>query len=421
MSKVIIKENVCENEGKTTLKEFEIRKFAGKFIKAILHFFGYCVITPLSYIIPKANYVVLISRFGDLDGNLKYLYMYLTGLEENAEFVFLTGKKEVFNTLKEKQIKVWFYPSASTMLRLLRTRLIIVDGNEWVKQLKYYFLAGSKKTQVWHGTGIKTIGLLKPKIKSLNKLQKMVRKENTYYDLVVLSSDYQVEKRSGAFRYGRLQVNGLPRNDIFFNPELIKCSNLNCDHRLLDEAVKYKEKGYQVIAYVPTWRKYNYTFKHLSLKDINDFASHNSLIFVIKLHPKHKCLLDLSDYRHVFEYDQYSDIYPLLTYTDLLITDYSSIYLDFLLTGRPIVFYPYDGEEYIGEERELLLDYKQVTPGPVCYSQEELEQQISAFLVQGRDAFASDREAIRKLFFKYQDGNSSQRLWKAIKSNNLAP
>ena len=403
-------------------KSDNLISFAKRKLKLIVHFLGYSIITPLSYLVPKANYVVLSSRFGDFDGNLKYFYLYLLGLkEEKSEFVFLTDKKEVFNTLQEKEIKVWFYPSVATMFRLLRTRLIIVDGNEWVKQLKCYFLAGSKKVQVWHGTGLKTIGLLKPKVKALNKLQRAFRKENTYYNLVVLSSDYQVDKRSGAFRYGRLLVNGLPRNDIFFNPELLKSNNLNCDHNLLDEALNYINKGYKVIAYAPTWRKYNYSFDHLALEDLNNFAGQNNLIVVIKLHPKHKCFLDFSDYKHIFEYDQYSDIYPLLTYTDLLITDYSSIYLDFLLTNRPIVFYPYDGEEYLGEERELLLDYEQVTPGPVCYSQKDLEQQIYSFLVEGYDAFDADREALRKQFFKYQDGNSSQRLWQAIKSYNLAP
>ena len=400
MSKYLIKAKTVVNTVKSLLKDFDIREFARKVLKSIFHFFGYCVIIPLSYIIPKGNYVVLISRFGDFDGNLKYLHLYLAGLkEEKLDLVFLTDKKEVFNTLKEKEIKVWFYPSFATMFRLLRTRLIIVDGNEWVKQLKYFFLYFSKKVQVWHGTGLKTIGLLKPAVKALNKFKILFLKENTFYDLVALSSDYQVEMRSGAFRYGRLLVNGLPRNDIFFNPDLVKCNNLNCDHNLLDEALNYKKKGYKVVAYAPTWRKYNYSFDHLALEDFNNFAGQNNLIVVIKLHPKHKCFLDFSGYRHIFEYDQYSDIYPLLTYSDLLITDYSSIYLDFLLIDRPIVFYPYDGEEYLGEERELLLDYEQVTPGPVCYSQKDLEQQLYSLLVEGYDAFASEREVLREKVF----------------------
>ena len=405
---------------KAALNSSEIKNLTRVLVKPLLHFIGYFLVIPLSYVIPKTNYVVLISRFGDFDGNLKYLYLYLTRLEdERAEFVFLTDKKGVYENLKVKGIRVWYYPSLVTMFRLLRTRLIIVDGNEWTKQLKYFFLFNSKKVQVWHGTGLKTIGLLKPAVKALSGFRKKFKKENTYYDLVVLSSDYQVSMRGGAFRYGHLLVNGLPRNDIFFDQDLIKDNNLGCDNEMIEQAVQFKKNGLNLITYAPTWRKYDYSFDHLSFKDLEAFAKHNRLIYILKLHPKHRCMLDLKAYQHIVEYDQYSDIYPLLTLTDLLITDYSSIYLDYLLTDRPIVFYPYDGDEYIGAERELLLDYEQMTPGPMCYSQREMEHQIQRILVEGKDDYSAERKSLRKKFFKYKDGRSAERLWQAVKNNLL--
>ena len=60
------------------------------------------------------------------------------------------------------------------------------------------------------------------------------------------------------------------------------------------------------------------------------------------------------------------DIYPFLTFTDFLITDYSSIYFDYLMLNREIIFIPYDFENYT-KNRELYFSYETITPG-VKYS-----------------------------------------------------
>ncbi|EEG77530.1 CDP-glycerol--poly(glycerophosphate) glycerophosphotransferase [Dethiobacter alkaliphilus] len=389
------------------------------FVKKCLYLFGYLVFIPISYLMPKKRYVVLTSRFGDFDGSLKYFYMYLNGIDEpGVEFVFLTEKRKVYRNLKDNGYNVWYYPSFRTILLMFQTYLLIVDGNEWAKNLKYFIFFKARKVQIWHGTGLKTIGLLKPQIKRLNPIALRLKKEYIYYDLLTLSSQYQVKMRSKAFRYGKLVLNGLPRNDIFFAHQL-KDQVPGSDYESLAKFNKLKQSGYYLVTYAPTWRRNEQTLSQLKLQELDQFARLHQFIIILKLHPKHHCVVEPSDYSNIVEYSKTADIYPLLTLTDLLITDYSSIYLDYLLLDRPIIFFPYDRQSYVGGERELLLDYDQITPGPKCYNQKELQEQIHHHLTGAKDQYQAKREEICKMFFHYRDGKSSERLWKAIKENFL--
>lgn len=407
---------VCDDPGIIIRKIKQIIKAAYNYLTSSI---GYGIIIPLTYLVPKnKNYVVLITRFGDFEGNIKYLLTYLDSLSEDRSFIFLTEKTDVYQILKNNNMKVWLYPRLLTIISLLRTPLIIVDGNEWANNFKFFFLYNCKKVQIWHGTGLKTIGLLKPNRKNMNKFRLKFKKENIFYDLLTLSSKAQVEARSAAFRYGQLLINGLPRNDVFFKEDNFD-NYLGSDRSTLTCCRNYKQNGMTLIIYSPTWRKETNLFNHLNLVSINEFTRQHNIIFIIKLHPKHKFKLDLRQYSNIIEYNKNADVYPLLPLTDLMITDYSSIYLDYLLLDRPIIFYPYDSEEYIGKERELLLDYNNVTPGAICYNQDSLEKEIYEHIISREDIFKKQRNKLKGQFFKYADGKSSERLWFAIKKDLL--
>lgn len=379
---------------------------------------GCALLIPVSFIVPKENNIVLIPRFGHFEGNLKYLYLYLSSLDEDINVCFLTHKKALYNELKKHGLNALFYPSLSTIYKLLRTRIIVVDGNEWSENFKFYLLYNTVKIQLWHGTGMKTVGLLNPNKRPLkNNLinNLLVFRDLCFYDLLTLSSEYQAEARAKAFRYGDLLINGLPRNDIFFKAV---DNNIGCDNEILRVCRNYKENGYQIITYAPTWRDGNSGLS-LKLEALNVFAENNKLLFVIKLHNKHSVNLELDRYDHILEYNKDRDVYPLLGITDLLITDYSSIYLDYLLTGKPVVFYPYDYDNYIQSERKLQFDYSAITPGPKCYNQEELLKAVKTIGVEGRDDYVTQRKEVLQKFHHYNDGNSAERLWLYIKDNFL--
>ena len=115
-------------------------------------------------------------------------------------------------------------------------------------------------------------------------------------------------------------------------------------------------------------------------------------------------------YSHILRYNPRLDIYPLFSVIDLLITDYSAIYTDFLLTKRPVLFFPYDMHKYIKHDRPLQFDYDSITPGPKCFTQNELQEEIESIIIKGNDIHAHKRQEALNKTFKYYDGFSSERI-----------
>lgn len=72
------------------------------------------------------------------------------------------------------------------------------------------------------------------------------------------------------------------------------------------------------------------------------------------------------------------DIYPLLPFVDILITDYSSIYYDFLLLNKGILLYPFDKERFIENSNDLAFDYDEFTPGKKVYSMTDFLSTIAS-------------------------------------------
>ena len=112
-------------------------------------------------------------------------------------------------------------------------------------------------------------------------------------------------------------------------------------------------------------------------------------------------------------------MYPLFSKIDLLITDYSSIYFDFLLTNKPVLFYAYDKEKYITKHRSMYDNYDDVTPGFKVYNYEQLHSKIRQFFTKPLTLKDSeiDYEKVKNLYNKYSDSNSAIRTFDFIKSN----
>jgi CDP-glycerol glycerophosphotransferase (TagB/SpsB family) len=94
---------------------------------------------------------------------------------------------------------------------------------------------------------------------------------------------------------------------------------------------------------------------------------------------------------------------------EILITDYSGVYFDFLLLNRPIIFYPYDYGYYKNSNRGFLLNYAKNTAGKKVYNITDLKKELLNILI-GNDNYKKERIKMKKRFFKYIDGRSSERL-----------
>ena len=104
-------------------------------------------------------------------------------------------------------------------------------------------------------------------------------------------------------------------------------------------------------------------------------------------------------------------IYDVLAFVDVLITDYSSIYFDYLLLNRPIVFYVPDLERYKETRGFLLEPYEKWTPGDKARTIPGLIQALQE-AIDNPDKWKREREWLRDVMFKYQDGKASERIIK---------
>jgi CDP-glycerol glycerophosphotransferase (TagB/SpsB family) len=108
------------------------------------------------------------------------------------------------------------------------------------------------------------------------------------------------------------------------------------------------------------------------------------------------------------------DPYTFLKEIDLLITDYSSIYSDYLMLNRPSVLFPFDFEEYSQDTRECYFEYDEYMPETKAYNMQELMDSID--MVFENDLCSKGRLELRSRIFATADGHSSKRLYEKVRA-----
>lgn len=214
-------------------------------------------------------------------------------------------------------------------------------------------------TNTWHGTPMKYMGVdVKNRIYAIGNVQRNLM----CADYLVYPNEYMKEKMTQSYLldklYGGTILNeGYPRNSCFFDPEVGK--NIRTELGL---------EGKTVALYMPTWRG-TMTKKtsdrlilmmEYYLRPLDYMLQDNQVLYV-KMHPFVHKSMDFSRYQHILPYPEEYDAYEFLNMSDVLITDYSSVFYDFANTGKKIILFPYDESQYV-RERGLY-----VMPEEMCF------------------------------------------------------
>jgi CDP-glycerol glycerophosphotransferase (TagB/SpsB family) len=386
---------------------------------------GWGIIVPLTWLFPiKKNLVLFIGKNrGHFFDNVKYQYLYLHGLKQSGiEYYFFTEKKAVYDTLRQHNLPVILHPSLRSIFALIRANIAISCSTRWSKKYKYQLSLRAKKIQLWHGVPLKKMGLLVPSVAKrhdslLGRFSNAIRGKNYPYDLFVSTSEYFTENIFKKTEIVKMFIDaGYPRNDIFFKEQLDELDLLGADSESLHKIDEFRKNGFKSVLYAPTWDDpMGNAVKSgfLDLAKLSEFAKKQRLLFVFKFHPSVDCVEEFGLFDNIIYYDNTKDIQPLLRATDILVTDYSSVYIDYLLLDRPVVFFAYNYEKYV-ESRGFIFDYKTMSPGPICYLQDQLQEAIANLAIGRADEFANKRAEMKKFAFKYEDGKSSERIWNFI-------
>ncbi|MEC0106172.1 CDP-glycerol glycerophosphotransferase family protein [Paenibacillus taichungensis] len=397
--------------------------------KKIIKLLGNVFIIPvyfLSILIPKSkNIWVFGSWFGmRYSDNSRYVYEYVLEHEKDLRPIWLSHNKSVIKMLNNKSFEAYPINSVKGFWYTCRASAAIFSVN-----LSDINRLGSRKllkVQLWHGIPLKKIvyddnydNIQKNKVvqilKEIKSLIFPFRDVIGKWDIVLSTSPLVSTIFKSAFRLddNHIVVTGSPRADFLLSPFQMK-------PEIFKETTESKNKQFLRIAYFPTHRNDSEALIDFIYKVsvLENFLNKYNAIFYIKLHYYNLTHIDPSLIQNsniiIIQEEDCPDINELLPFVDILITDYSSVYFDYLLFDRPIIFLPFDLNDYQAVNRELYGDYNELTPGPKCYTWEEVMIHLEHF-IKGNDEYEKIRTEFKQKYHTYQDTNNSHRVVKVVK------
>ncbi len=363
----------------------------------------------LALFLDKINYkrknIVFISK-NFVGGNNKFLYFALH--EQGKNPTLLTQNQNQLTTLKNHSLKALHMKSFNAHIILASAKWIIVDQGD-NNELLYLKSPKQKTMQLWHGIPLEHMNLL----------------TNITYDAFISTSKFVSETGfKKVFLAKEFLDFGYPRNDVFLKKTHSKYELLFTDTKLYKMAQNAKNEDKKIISYMPTWReslladtKNQTDLMGLDFVALDKFLATQNTYFILKLHPfmsdKMEDFLQTYKLQNIFLHESKGDIYPILKYTDILISDYSSVYYDFLLLNRPLIFYLYDHGQCSKMSHGYIYEFDDYSPGEKAFSQHELHEKLDKILSKNDD-FAEQREELKNKLFKFQDEFSSKRIMQIL-------
>ena len=201
--------------------------------------------------------------------------------------------------------------------------------------------------------------------------------------------------RSFAVSEDKIKGWGQPRNDGLFQK--------NDCHEILGQLFPDLPEYTKTVLYAPTFRDYGqvqlFPFKDFDQKQLEAFLDEKNMLLFIRTHVAEQgsAAPYLGKRIRFLGNEQAEDVTGILNIFDCLITDYSSIYIDYLLTDKPMIFLPYDRQQYL-DGRGMNFDYDDVTPGP---KPETFNDFLDA-LSPKEDFWKSERTRVNRLFNEIQ-------------------
>lgn len=347
----------------------------------------------ISYLFPKDERICVFGawqgqRFSD---NSKYLFLE-SEKRRVLRNIWITKNREVLEALHAQGFEVYLAGSMKGVYYQLRAGKAVVCSG--VKDVNEFLLGGKKLLQLWHGVPLKKIMYDAYTPNWIERVKNSFIKETF---VVCTSENFRlIYERAFGLDEEHVLVLGQPRNDLFYDSALADLDMKKC----LDALTA----GRKIILYMPTHRsagKIQMNLEqHFDFKELNAFCGRMNAVFIINKHFCHREEKKVEGYKNIIDItDKGYDSQQLLIYADLLITDYSSCYIDYLLRERPVVFYQYDLESYKQNERELYF-YDSVTlPGPVVKSYKELQKTLETYIMEKADAVETNLLQAKDFFY----------------------
>lgn len=345
------------------------------------------------------NKIVFESGRNLIDGNAKAVYDYLMSTNtDNFKMIWLVNKDTDVTGINKENYAYY---------KTLKGYYHLATARYWIRNQSIGSLIKKRKGQVYiqlfHGNGVfKKMGYDVNDNESRPEIAHV--KEWDYY----IANDINDEKviRSSTGYKGKIETLGMACVD-----NVIKLSK---DKTFKEEVLKKlgienKVKNKKIILYAPTFRDFDLDKDCVDVP-IEKLSKLKDCLTIVRLHPliREKVNQELFKNENIINGCNYPDCSGILVISDVLITDYSSILYEFLPLDLPIVFYPYDYDQYVELRGGFYVDYKKELPGPICYNEKDLLKTIENIEEISKE-YKNKRKEFNKKYNNLSDGNASKR------------
>lgn len=375
----------------------------------------------INSILPKSNYVILFS-FPDLDGNVYSLYKYI--VENHPEFTekyrviwMVNGdtdyaKKRIEELPNSQNVVVCKKRSVKGLYLYCKSLYIITTHNYYTG---LYTKGKQKNYNLWHGMPFKAIGY------SMAGSPDVIQAD---YTLATSEMFQEIMEQAVGMEKDKVLVTGQPCTDELFNTQ-------NSLYRLGIDKNKYSK----VLIWMPTYRNSDVgsirqdgksdsfglaDVFNFHLPELRDVLQKHNMLLIIKPHPMDvlRSQLNVSEQNiSVIKNEDLAganvSLYQLIGEADVLLTDYSSVFIDFLNLGRPVAFLYDDLDEYASNRGFCFDKPEDYLPGEKISNFNGLIEYLDN-IDEKNAKWDKENKRINELFNKYSDGHSSERVFKAI-------
>lgn len=344
-------------------------KIVNFFLKAFV-FILLRLLLIVSSVIPKNKNIWLFGSFGgSFNDNAKYLFLHICENHPEIKAIWISNNKNTVKFLQDKNFNSYYKWSMKGLFYSFIGKVYFY--NAYISDINTWTHGNAIKVNLWHGTPMKKIefdisrGTISHIFNNSIKSKFFYPNQYTKADYILSTSKKVSEIFSSAFRLDMNQCLdfGYPRNDILTYQknkviDFIKKYEPASSFKLVNTLEKYEK----IYVYMPTWRDDGSDFikeSKIDFEVLNKVLAEKNYCLILKLHNNTKLPIDLNDFENIILFDNKADIYPILPFTDSLITDYSSIYFDYKLMNKEVVFFCFDKDEYI-KDREMYFDYDEI-------------------------------------------------------------
>ncbi len=342
--------------------------------------------------------------------NPRALYEYMSANHPEYTLVWSTDRHST-RIFEEHNIPYVKRFSLSWMIRMNKATLWITNSRLplWIPKPH-----GTTYLQTWHGTPLKNLGTDIETVHMPGTDTESYRKnfttEASKWDYLVSPNRYSTEIFRRAFDYDQeVLETGYPRNDFLFT------GNDDETEEHIKESLGLPQDK-KIILYAPTWRddsfhargKYKFDLQ-FDVQKMYEALS-DEYIIILRMHYLVSENLDIKQYNgFLYDFSTHGDIRDLYVISDMLVTDYSSVFFDYANLGRPMIFYTYDIDSYRDKLRGFYFDFERLAPGPLVKTTDALLREIKTS-DPGEFNRKFDTASFGERFCYLEDGRASERV-----------